>query len=176
MHWPILLSVPPCEHRQKLSALSISCDNILSFADTCACPSLQERRNVKTNHRDIETPRQYRSCRSWRLSESAFVAALPDFRKNTAFWELAKLLRLSLWLEQHVDGLSMEHWWNDTDRGNWSTGRKTPRSATLSSTNHSRTGLGSNLIFCGEKPETNLKIQFLPHREHRQSALQRPMS
>jgi len=21
--------------------------------------------------------------------------------------------------------MSMEHWWNDTDRGNWSTGRKT---------------------------------------------------
>ena len=33
--------------------------------------------------------------------------------------------------EQHftvwvVDGwMSMEQWWNDTDRGNWSTGRKT---------------------------------------------------
>jgi hypothetical protein len=25
-----------------------------------------------------------------------------------------------------VDGrMSMEHWWNYTDRGNWSTGRKT---------------------------------------------------
>jgi hypothetical protein len=33
--------------------------------------------------------------------------------------------------EKHYTGLvvdvwmSMEHWWNDTDRGNWSTGRKT---------------------------------------------------
>jgi hypothetical protein len=22
------------------------------------------------------------------------------------------------------EGISMEQWWNDTDRGNWSTGRK----------------------------------------------------
>jgi len=28
-----------------------------------------------------------------------------------------------------VDGwMSMEQWWNDTDRGNWSAGRKTCRS------------------------------------------------
>ena len=30
------------------------------------------------------------------------------------------------YLEWVVDGwMSMEQWWNDTDRGNWSTGRKT---------------------------------------------------
>ena len=39
----------------------------------------------------------------------------------------------TLWV---VDGwMSMEQWWNDTDRGNWSTGRKTCPNATLSTTN-----------------------------------------
>jgi hypothetical protein len=31
--------------------------------------------------------------------------------------------------------MSMEHWWNDTDRGNWSTGRKTFPIATMFATN-----------------------------------------
>jgi hypothetical protein len=37
--------------------------------------------------------------------------------------------------------MSMGHWWNDTDRGNWSTGRENCPSATLSTTNSIWTGL-----------------------------------
>jgi hypothetical protein len=51
--------------------------------------------------------------------------------------------------------LSMEHWWNDTDRGNRSTGRDTCPSATLSITDSTWTGLGANPGLGGEKPATN---------------------
>ena len=40
--------------------------------------------------------------------------------------------------------MSMEHWWNDTDRGNWSAGRETCPSATLSTTNSTWTEVVSN--------------------------------
>jgi hypothetical protein len=43
--------------------------------------------------------------------------------------------------------MSMEEWWNETDRGNWSTGRKTVELAQSSTTNHTWTELGSNPDF-----------------------------
>jgi hypothetical protein len=55
-----------------------------------------------------------------------------------------------------VDGwMSMEHWWNGTDRGNWSTGRKTCQSATLPTTNSTWTGLGSKPGLRSERRATN---------------------
>ena len=36
------------------------------------------------------------------------------------------------------------HWWNDTDRGNRNSGRKTFHIDTLSTIHHTGTGLGSN--------------------------------
>jgi hypothetical protein len=45
--------------------------------------------------------------------------------------------------------MSMEHWWDDTDRGNWSTGRKACPTATFS-TRNIRSGLGSNPDLRGE--------------------------
>jgi hypothetical protein len=56
-----------------------------------------------------------------------------------------------------VDGwMSMEHWWNDTDRGNWSTWNKTCPSATLPTTNPTYNCLGLNLGLHGHRPTTNL--------------------
>jgi hypothetical protein len=50
--------------------------------------------------------------------------------------------------------MSTEQWWNGTDRGNWSTGRKTCHSANLSTTNFTRTDLGSNPDLRCERPTT----------------------
>jgi hypothetical protein len=52
--------------------------------------------------------------------------------------------------------VSMEHWWNECDSGNQSTGRKTCPSATLSNTNTTLTDMEMNLhywrwlITCGQ--------------------------
>jgi len=41
-------------------------------------------------------------------------------------WQGKKVLRAKHYTSSVGDGwMSMEHWWNDTDRGNWSAGRKT---------------------------------------------------
>jgi hypothetical protein len=40
--------------------------------------------------------------------------------------------------------MSMEHWWNDTVRGNWSTGRETCHSANFSTKNATWIDLGLN--------------------------------
>jgi len=45
--------------------------------------------------------------------------------------------------------MSMEQWWGDTDRENWSTGRKTCSSATLLPLNFTWTLLVSNRILRG---------------------------
>ena len=49
--------------------------------------------------------------------------------------------------------MSTEHWWSGTDRGNWSTRRKT--SPTLNLTDLTLIDLGSNAGLCGEKPATD---------------------
>jgi hypothetical protein len=51
--------------------------------------------------------------------------------------------------------MSIEHWWNNTDRGNRATGRKTCPSTTLSTTNVTGTDLGSSPGLRGERPATN---------------------
>jgi hypothetical protein len=100
-------------------------------------------------------------------------------------------------LEKHYtvcvvdEWMSVEQWWNDTDRGNWSTGRKTCHNATFSTTNLTRTGLGSNTGLIGDRlatkrlnqctvykhngqPELCLNIQFAPRSKH--SEIQNPGS
>ena len=47
--------------------------------------------------------------------------------------------------------MSVEHWWNDIDRENQSTRRKS--SATFYTTNSTWTGLELNLSLCGERLE-----------------------
>jgi len=51
--------------------------------------------------------------------------------------------------------MSVEHWWNDTDRGNRNTGRKTGSSATVTNKNLIRTGLTPKLSFRSERPATD---------------------
>ena len=59
--------------------------------------------------------------------------------------------------------MSIEHWWNDTDRkfyweknrGNWSSCRRTCPTATLSTTDLTCTGLGSNLFLQIHRLATN---------------------
>jgi hypothetical protein len=51
--------------------------------------------------------------------------------------------------------MSMEHWWNDTYKGNRSAGIKTCPSAILSVTNLTWTGQGSNPGLRGERLATN---------------------
>jgi hypothetical protein len=48
-----------------------------------------------------------------------------------------------------------QRWWNDTDRGKPKNSEKTCPSATLSTTNVTRTDPGANPGLRGEKPETN---------------------
>jgi hypothetical protein len=48
--------------------------------------------------------------------------------------------------------MSMGHWWNDTDRGNWSTGRKTFPILMLSTSNLTWTDLESNPILRSDSP------------------------
>ena len=52
--------------------------------------------------------------------------------------------------------ISMEHWWNDTDRGNRNTGGG--GGGGLSTTNLTWTGLGPNMDLRGERPATNRLI------------------
>jgi len=47
-------------------------------------------------------------------------------------------------MDRRTNEWSMKHWWNDTDRGNCSTGRKTSHSATFPARNHTWTGLALN--------------------------------
>ena len=51
--------------------------------------------------------------------------------------------------------MGMEHWWNDTDRGNRSTVRILCASAALSITNPTWTDLGSNTRLHGERLATD---------------------
>jgi hypothetical protein len=76
--------------------------------------------------------------------------------------------------------MQMKHWWNDTDRENQSTRRKTSPSATLFTINFTWTDPGSILLFRDDRRATNrlshgaaLKanintlhthIQFVPRR------------
>ena len=61
------------------------------------------------------------------------------------------------------DWMGMGHWWNDTDRGNWSNWRKTYwqgktlvlRSATWPTTNPTYSELGLNFGLLGRRPATN---------------------
>jgi hypothetical protein len=50
----------------------------------------------------------------------------------------------------------MEQWWNDTDRGNQISWRETYPMATVPTKIPTRTGLGSNLGLCGDRPAINL--------------------
>jgi len=52
------------------------------------------------------------------------------------------------YIESVIDEeMSMEHWWNVTDRRRLKyLGKKTFPTVTLSTTNHTYTGLGSNLV------------------------------
>ena len=52
-------------------------------------------------------------------------------------------------------GIHIEHWVNDTDRGNWRNGRKTCPSVSRFSTNPTRTVLGFTSDFRRERPATN---------------------
>ena len=52
--------------------------------------------------------------------------------------------------------MGMEHWWNDTDRGNWSIRRDTSVSATFSTTDATWTDLVLNPILCGGSPASDL--------------------
>jgi hypothetical protein len=51
--------------------------------------------------------------------------------------------------------MNLEHWWNDTDKGSWSTWRKACPFSTWSTTDCTWTSLGSNVVFCSERPATN---------------------
>ena len=51
--------------------------------------------------------------------------------------------------------MSMQHWWNDNDGGNQSSGRTTCPSATSSTTNLICTALGLNPNLDGKRPTTN---------------------
>jgi hypothetical protein len=53
------------------------------------------------------------------------------------------------------DMSDMEHRWNDSDRENWRTRRKTCHSASLSIANPTWNALGVNLGLCDEKQATN---------------------
>jgi hypothetical protein len=50
--------------------------------------------------------------------------------------------------------MSMEHWWNDTDRGNWSTGRQFSPCATSCCRNLTWSGPGWNSGLHSERPST----------------------
>lgn len=53
-----------------------------------------------------------------------------------------------------VWNMSLERWWDDTDEGNPKySEKKLHSSAMLSTTNHTCTGLASNLGFRGDRPE-----------------------
>jgi hypothetical protein len=51
--------------------------------------------------------------------------------------------------------MSVERWWNDTGRGDVTTGRTSCLSATLSTINRTGTELDSNLGLRGKRPATN---------------------
>jgi len=51
--------------------------------------------------------------------------------------------------------MGMEHWWNDTDRGNRNTVRETCHSTTVSTAILTRADLGSNLFLRFYRPATN---------------------
>jgi hypothetical protein len=55
--------------------------------------------------------------------------------------------------------MSMENWWNDTDKGKQSTQRKPCPTASFSTTNNMWTDVGSNLGLHGVWPTTNCLSQ-----------------
>ena len=71
--------------------------------------------------------------------------------------------------------MSMEHFWNDTERRKRIIRLKTFPTVTLSTTNFTRTGTGTNLDLRRERPATTAwatarptyqKIQFVPQSKH----------
>jgi hypothetical protein len=50
--------------------------------------------------------------------------------------------------------MSLEQWWNDTDRQSWNIWRKTCPIATLSAVNLIQTGPGLSPVICGDRPVT----------------------
>jgi hypothetical protein len=60
------------------------------------------------------------------------------------------------------EGMSMEHWWNDADKGNTNYSEETCLSASLSTSNLTWTVQGSNLGLQGERSATiHLAIAWL---------------
>ena len=51
--------------------------------------------------------------------------------------------------------MSMEHWWNYTDRGKPKYLKEKPQSDTLPTANPTSTGLGTNLALRVQRPATN---------------------
>ena len=46
-----------------------------------------------------------------------FYPVLPDFKKSTACWQVRRFHPFVLLRTVFKMKVSMEHWWNDTDRG-----------------------------------------------------------
>ena len=81
---------------------------------------------------------------------------LPEFSKEHCFLEGSHILRRCPSGEINMQmKMSVERWWNDTERGNRSTGRETCQSATLSTTDLICTVLGSNVNLRGKRPVTD---------------------
>jgi hypothetical protein len=121
-----------------------------------------------------------------KLTESTFLfSASPISRNGVAYFKVPRLRSLVLLITVALRWMSMEHWWNCTDRENWSTGRETlysvggrcmneygalvewhwqgktevlgekPVPALLSARNLKRTGLGSKRVLLSKRTETN---------------------
>jgi hypothetical protein len=80
---------------------------------------------------------------------------VPDIWKSFALWKVPSLRPFVLLIKSSIKVVSVEQWWNGTDRGNRSAGRKARPIATWSTTNVTGNGLVSNPGLRGEKLSTN---------------------
>jgi len=101
-------------------------------------------------------------CRNWSCWHFCiYVASVVNVRNETSLRVFYKciiqghLMRYSVgdwWVKE---GMILEHWCNNTDRGNRSTRRKICPSVTLCITIPTRTGLGLRPDLRGERPATD---------------------
>jgi len=134
--------------------LSLSTDCEFLTGTVLLSPKLRETNTAKCHH--FKLPFYLYTTHYSNIRWNWFsIQRSPIFERALLFGMFPDFARCPSGESSVYVKISMEHLWNDTDRGNRSTDRRSCHSATLSTTYFIGTGLGSNPRLQGERPAPN---------------------
>ena len=104
----------------------------------------------------MKLSRYSKFCEGAKKSDSYFLSNAPWFPKGNYILEGSQAWPVCPSGKNNTyKKMSMDHWWNDTDRGKWNARRKTCPNATLSTSNLIPNDLGSKPRLRGDRPANN---------------------